>query len=239
MKIELIPSVDYVKEEELRGKTAIIIDVLRATSVITTAIHNGAESVLPVIEIEDALKLKGENVLLGGERKALRIEGFELSNSPLEYTKEKVYSKQIVLSTTNGTKAIHRAALAEKIIIGSMLNGKAVAEYVVEENKDLVIVCAGTYGKFSLDDFLCAGKIAYEINKLKTCQHDDFIAAAMMSYEDNKKDLLGCVSHAAHYKYLISINLQEDIKYCFTEDICKVVPMVEEEKGRVIIKTNI
>lgn len=90
MKISLIPSVDYIEEECIKDKVVVVIDVLRATSVITTAIGNGALEVVPVVEIEEAIKMKGNNSLLGGERKGLKIEGFDLSNSPLEYSKEKV-----------------------------------------------------------------------------------------------------------------------------------------------------
>lgn len=224
MKIELWPSVDYIREDELEGKTVVVIDVLRATSVITTAVKNGAGEVFVVVETHEALKLKGENTLLGGERKGLKIEGFDLSNSPLEYKREIVEGKRIVMTTSNGTRAINKALKATSIYIGSMLNGRAVAKAAAEDNRDIVIVCSGTAGKFSLDDFICAGKIIYDMVGTRELDMDDFACGAYMAYRDNKDDILSYVGMAKHYKYLVSIGYEEDIKYCFTEDLTDVVP---------------
>lgn len=235
MRIELVPSIDYINENELIGKTVVIIDVLRATSVITTAIENGALGVIPKVEIAEAVAIKNENTLLGGERKALKIEGFDLSNSPLDYKRDVVEGKTIVLSTTNGTKAIHRSKSAENIVIGSMLNAKAVAEYICKEQNDISIVCAGTYGKFSLDDFICAGKIISEALDTMELELEDFAATAYMAYRDNRKHVLDYLKMASHYKYLISIGLEEDIEYCFTEDIIHCVPRVNVRNGEIFI----
>lgn len=224
MNLKLWPTLDFINEEELAGKTVVVIDVLRATSVITTALSNGAKDVTVKVEVEDALKLKNNETLLGGERKALKIEGFDLSNSPLEYTRERVENRKIVLTTTNGTKAIYRAASADKVLIGSILNGRAVGEALAREGNDVIIICAGTQGKFSLDDFICAGKIIYELINIREISMDDFAASAYMAYRDNKNDLISYVKMASHYKYLISLGLEDDIKYCFTEDIIKSVP---------------
>lgn len=231
----MIPSIDFIKEEELCNKLVVIIDVLRATSVITTALNNGAKAVIAKIEVEEALALKNEMSLLCGERKALKIEGFDLTNSPLDYKREIVEDKIIILTTTNGTKTIHRSLCAHKIIIGCMLNGKAVASYITKQNKDVVIVCAGTYGKFSLDDYICAGKIIYDVIKKSSIDLDDFAATAYMSYRDNKEAVIAFVSMASHYKYLISIGLQDDVKYCFTEDITHIVPHAKAIDGEIVI----
>lgn len=230
MNIKLWPTVDFIREEELQGKVAVVIDVLRATSVITTALHNGALDVTVMVEVEEALKLRDEGVLLGGERNALKIEGFDLSNSPLEYSRERVENKRIVLTTTNGTKTIHRAGGAVKIYIGSVLNGKAVGKALAGEEKDIIIACAGTRGNFSLDDFICGGKIIYELSCLKEFTMDDFAASAYMAYRDNREDLLSYVKMASHFKHLTSLGLQRDIEYCFTEDIIDIVPEAREGK---------
>jgi 2-phosphosulfolactate phosphatase len=238
MKLELIPTVDAIRRDELIGKMVIIIDVLRATSVITTAISNGAKEILPIIEVEEALALckTSKNSLLGGERKALKIEGFDLSNSPLDYKSSIVKGKTIILSTTNGTKAIHHSLSADEIVIGCMLNGEAVAKHVCNGKLDVVIVCAGTYGKFSIDDFICAGKIIYECTKLKAVELEDFAAAAYMAYKDNKDMLLEYLKMASHYQYLLSLGLEEDIKHCFTEDLFNIVPLVVKNEEQIIIK---
>lgn len=113
MKIDLIISADYIEENKIKDKIVVVIDMLRATSVITTALKNGAKCVIPILTVDGAFdkakKLRdcGENVVLGGERRALKIEGFDFSNSPLEYAQNKVLNKTVILSTTNGTRALN------------------------------------------------------------------------------------------------------------------------------------
>lgn len=233
MKINLIPSVKHIEETRIDGKIAVVIDVLRATSVITTALNNGAVSVTPVIEIEDALKLRDGGTLLGGERKGLKIDSFDLANSPLEYTRERVAGKRIVLTTTNGTIAINKSMGAEKILIGSMLNGESTARKIIDNNRDTVIVCSGTAGMFSLDDFICAGKIIYEVKSKVDADMDDFAATAYMAYRDNINTIDEYIKMAGHYKYLVSIGLKKDIEYCFKEDVINIVP--EFKNNSIII----
>lgn len=181
MKINLIPSVEYINEKEIEGKIAVVIDVLRATSVITTALYNGASEVVTTVEIEEALNYRDKNSILGGERKALKIDGFDLSNSPCEYRKEIVAGKRVILTTTNGTRTINKSIKAESILIGCMLNGKAIAKKIVECNRDTCIVCAGTKGRFSLDDFICAGKILNDIVECINVELDDFCNCCIFS----------------------------------------------------------
>lgn len=243
MKISLIPSIDYIRKNDIKDKIVVIIDVLRATSVIATALANGAKQIFPVIEVEEAFSKKTENTLLGGERKALKIKGFDLSNSPLDYKRELVAGKEIILSTTNGTKAIHYSIdeQAKEVLTGSMLNAKAVAGYLAKSDSDIAILCAGTYGEFSLDDFICAGKIIFEcISIIKSTNKneinlDDFSTAAVLAYEASKDSILEYVSNASHYKYLLSIGLKQDIEYCFTEDLIDLVPKISCYNGTIKI----
>lgn len=162
MKIDLIISADDIKKQKIIDRSVVVIDMLRATSVITTALSNGCAKVIPVVTVEEALeiaKADRKNTVLGGERKALKIEGFDLSNSPLEYTQDIVQNKAIVMTTTNGTKAIKGCEGARDILIGALINGGAVARKLIELNNDVVFVNAGTHGEFSIDDFICTGYI--------------------------------------------------------------------------------
>ena len=168
MKLDIVISADNINEKYLENKIVVVIDMLRATSVITTALNNGCNKVVPFLTVEEAFDYRKNNVepcLLGGERRALKIEGFDFSNSPLEYTSDKVKDKTVVITTTNGTRAIQGASKANRIFIGSMLNAKAVTEALKTLDKDVVFVNAGTYGEFSMDDFICAG---YMISLLST-----------------------------------------------------------------------
>lgn len=226
MKIDVIISANDIKEEKVKGKTVIIIDILRATSVIVTAINNGCNEVIPVLEVEDALKIVKDNrnkYILGGERNALKIKDFDFSNSPLDYTKDVVSNKTLVMTTTNGTRAIHGATSAKNILIGAMINAKAVAKKVIELGNDLVIINSGTNGHFSIDDFICSGYIIDCILSNINAELTDIAITSHYIYEKNK-DVESFVSKAKHYKILSELGLKDDIKYCFSKDIINIVP---------------
>ncbi len=149
--------------------TAVVLDILRATSTIVTALGNGCRYVIPTAEVEEARALAADNpeLLLGGERSALKLPGFHFGNSPLEYTPEAVSGRGLVLTTTNGTGAIKAAAeKAPQVLIGSLLNARATARQLLTK-ENILLVCAGTNGQFSLDDVLAAGFIIKELLTLR------------------------------------------------------------------------
>lgn len=226
MNIDVIISADNIKEEKIKGKTVIIIDILRATSVIVTALDNGCTEVIPVLNVEDAKAIVKENrekYILGGERNALKIEGFDFSNSPLDYTKKVAQDKILVMTTTNGTKAINGAVKGKNILIGAMINAKAVAHKAIELDNDLVIINSGTNGEFSIDDFICSGYIIDCILNEMNAKLSDIAVTSHYIYEKNK-DILGFLNKAKHYSILKNLGLIEDIKYCCTKDITNIVP---------------
>jgi len=228
MKIDVVISAKYIEEENLRGKAAVIIDTLRATSTISTALNNGAKEVIPVLTIEEAVAIR-ENIgtgLLGGERKGLKIDGFNLSNSPQDYKRETVDGKIIIFTTTNGTRAIRGAKHAEDIIIASVINGKSVSEELIKLNKDIVIINAGTYDQFSIDDFLTAGYIIDMISEKKDLELTDIAKTAQFMYKSSKD--FSFAENAAHYKRMIEIEQFEDLKYCFSKDIINIVPRYKD-----------
>lgn len=215
---------------------AVVIDVLRATSVMVTALANGAAAITAVEEIETARTLAAaypaDGVLLGGERQARPIPGFDLGNSPLEYSREKVADKHIVLTTTNGTRALTSLAGIEPLFIGAFLNAGAVARTLADLNQDTILVCAGTRGRFTLDDVACAGMIAACLSELVPClELDDLAYAAFFLYRQHRHNLKELISHARHFSYLQSIGLEADIDYCLQPDVLDMVPHVS--KGTV------
>ena len=226
MKLDVIISADNIKEEYLEDKIVVVIDMLRATSVIVTALANKAKEVFPILTVEEAFNKKEEflrvekEVLLGGERKALKIEGFDFSNSPLEYTSEKVKGKTIILSTTNGTRAINLSLKAKEILIGAIINAKAVTDELKKLNKDVVFINAGTNGEFSMDDFICSG---YMISLLCEKGNHDL--------SDNNTNLIDYMKEARHFNILKSLNLTKDLEYCCKKDIINIVPKVEKSTG--------
>ena len=236
MKINVIISADYIREDLIKDKVVVVIDILRATSVIVTAFMNGCKEVIPLLTVEEAFERKNKesekNYILGGERKAVKIEGFDYSNSPLEYKKENVEGRSILLTTTNGTRALTSCLSADKILIASMLNGKAVAKKLLEIDKDIVFVNAGTSGEFSMDDFICTGYIVNAIvNEKNTSELTDIAKTALTIYKNNS-DIISYIKDARHYNRMISLGLQGDIEYCIQKDKCNIVP--KYTNGRII-----
>lgn len=233
MKIDVVISADHIKESDLSSKAIVVIDMLRATSVMVTAIGNGAKRVIPTLTIEEAFHIKNklkEDVVLGGERQAKKIEGFDFSNSPLEFTKDKVEGKTVVMSTTNGTRALTLSSKGERVFIASVLNAKAMAQKLVSLNMDIILVNAGTNGAFSTDDFICSGYIISEIMKEKKAVLTDIAKVAKEIYENNK-DIRKYIEGATHYEVLKSLNLEADIDYCSTKDMFDIV--VEYKNGEL------
>jgi 2-phosphosulfolactate phosphatase len=236
MRVDVIISASDVRKEKLKNKVVVVIDVLRATSVIITALSNGCKEVIPAREIDEALQIVGnerEKYILGGERSALKIEGFDFSNSPLDYTKENIEGRTLVMTTSNGTRAIKNSEDAEHIFIAAMINAKAVARKLVEINKDVMFVNAGTQGEFSIDDFITSG---YIIEVLKEVAEDveltDIATTSNYIYKNNQ-DILSFVKHAAHYNRIKELGLEEDLKYCLTKDIVDIVPEYKNSKIKI------
>ena len=167
MKIDIIISADDISESKIENKVVVVIDMFRATSVIVTALNNGCREIIPYLTIEETLehtkKLNREYYILGGERKAIKIKGFDLSNSPLEYTEDVVKDKVVLMTTTNGTRTLTKSTKSKKVLIAAMINAKAVAKRLLEINDDIVIINAGTNGNFSMDDYICSGYIINEM----------------------------------------------------------------------------
>lgn len=236
MKIDIIISADDIIESKLENKIAVVIDMFRATSVIVTALNNGCEEVIPFLTIEETLEsseeLNREEYILGGERRAVKIDGFDLSNSPLEYTKEVVENKKVLITTTNGTRTLTKSNSAKRIIIAAMINAKAVADKLLEINEDVVIINAGTNGNFSMDDYICSGYIINEMLKVdNNIELTDISKTANMIYENNS-DIISYVKEATHYSVMKSLELDNDIEYCIKKSIVNNVP--EYKDGKIV-----
>lgn len=228
MKIDIIISADDIKKSKIKDKIVVVIDMFRATSVIVTALNNGCKEVIPYLTIEGTLeaasRLQRDNYILGGERRAVKIDGFDLSNSPLEYTESVVKNKTVLLTTTNGTRTLMESLSAKRIFIGAMINAKAVAKKLVEINEDVIIINAGTNGNFSMDDYICSG---YIINQMLSYNNEleltDIARTANIIYKGNE-DIITYVKLATHYSVMKSLGLDDDIQYCVKKSIIDIVP---------------
>jgi len=217
-----------------RNKTAVIIDVLRATTTIVTALRNGARSVIPVSEVEEAVELSrnfpaGERVL-AGERMAVQIDGFDLSNSPLEFTEERVGDKAVFLTTTNGTRAIQMTQAAE-VLIGALINATATGQYLAGQERDVVIICAGTLGHFSMEDTVAAGAIIHAIKDIDpSAQTDDFSLASLLLYRHcgTEKEMHALLEQTQHYRRLKELGLIGDLDHCLKQDSMPLLAAYED-----------
>lgn len=235
IKCFFIP-VEIPPDFNLSQYTVVVIDVLRATSVMAAAMYNGCIGVIPVASIEEALSIKNKiknDVLLCGERDAVKIDGFDLGNSPQEFSKKVVSNKTIVHTTTNGTNAIKKVIDAEEVLTGSFLNLKSTVEYL--KNKDKILLLgSGRLGEFSLEDTLCIGNIINELRKvipIKEFDISDSSKTAEVLYERYRKKLTSVVLQSIHGKYLVSKGMKSDIRMCLNKNTHDCLIILDKKTG--------
>ncbi len=218
----------YFKDE---FEIVVVIDVLRATSAICAAFHNGIESIIPVPTVEEAWEYKQKGYLAGAERKGQIVDGFDFGNSPFSYMKEEFRGKEVVLTTTNGTKSLDVAKDAETVVVGSFLNLDTLSKWLSEQNKNVLCLCSGWQDKFNLEDTICAGAISeYLISTGRFISVEDSSIAAKYLYLSAKDNYLGYLKSSSHRRRLKNLNLNEDIKYCLTPNQTDIIPILKNGK---------
>jgi 2-phosphosulfolactate phosphatase len=230
MGVDLYFTFGELDPADVQNHTVLVVDVLRATSTMVEALANGARAIYPTTGTEEAIKLVSslgrDHTLLCGERKGLKIEGYDLGNSPAEFTREKVEGKQLVMNTTNGTQALVAVAGAKRVVIGSFMNLSAVAKAVAGV-EGLVVVCAGRGGRFSLDDAVCAGSI---LSRLGTewAGHPDTSDAARVAL-DLARDTVVDASYLAATaggRNLVDLGMEADLELCSMVDRHLLAPIM-------------
>ena len=219
------------------NRVVVVIDILRATSVVVEAMSQGAEEIIPVKTVEEAFQLANtfppNTTLLGGERESRRVEGFDLGNSPREYRAETVRGKRLILTTTNGTKAFHAVSSGKEVLVGSFLNISSVAERCLELGRDLLIYPSGDEGNFSLEDNVCGGMLIDQVVEKgrKSFTLTDASRSALILYQRFKANLVEAFYLSHHGRDLVDRGFEEDLHYCAKVDITNIVPVF---KGGVI-----
>ncbi len=255
MKIETIltpAELPAPAQRDLRATACVVFDVLRATSTFVTALHHGAQAIIPVSEIAEALEIKkaesgkrkAETILLGGERNGVRISAdgidFDFGNSPCEYTPERVRGKIIVSTTTNGTRALQACARAKLVLAASFLNLQATAEFLQSQMpEEILLVCAGTGNEVADEDVLAAGALAELLVGSSRC--DDRTAqravptfaateSALKSWQAAKPDLLAAMSRAKNGMRLLALpDLHADVAFCAQRDVFPLVAVLSPD----------
>ena len=227
---------DAVKAVE-RGDVVVVIDVLRCSSTIITALANGARELIPVATVKGARVLKAahSDLVLAGERRGVKPNGFTLGNSPLEFTTTAVAGRRIVITTTSGTNAIVRSQGAGAVVVGALLNVDAAGDVAVdladEYGRGVSLVLSGKRGQFSLEDFLCAGAFV-EVLRSGETECSDAAQAAYLAYRRSKDRLYEVISRGNHALYLAGIGLDGDVEYCCHRNASRVVPQLVD--GRIV-----
>lgn len=222
-----IPEVDPA---ELAGATAIVVDVIRATSSICAALKSGARVIYPTGSTEEALRLAQslgrEDTLLCGERKGVRIEGFDLGNSPREFSADAVAGKRLVMNTTNGTRAFLAVEPAARVYAASLMNVRAVAD-VVGDHDDVLIVCAGMEDTFALEDAYCAGALLRALGAGEEDDLDDSARAAL-ALADRFVPNARFLAETAGGGALLDIGMGADLEWCARRDAIDLVPEMKD-----------
>lgn len=227
--VDVCLSPELIHLYDLEHKIAVIVDILRATSCMTAGLANGVASITPFASLDECVKMKASGYLIAGERNGQKVEGFDLGNSPFDYMASEVNGRKVATTTTNGTVAIEKSAAAEQIVIGSFLNITAVANYLKEQNKDVLIVCAGWKGKVNMEDSLFAGALASMISNEFTFESDAPLFAST-SYSTVKDNILETIQNSSHAKRLNRLDIHKDIAFCMEHDKYDVVPILKGDE---------
>lgn len=233
MKVHVYFTVPEADASVLQGATVVVVDVVRATTSIVEALANGARGIYPTMSTEEAVKLAGslgrEDTLLCGERKGIKVEGFDLGNSPSEFAPEVVEGRRLVMSTTNGTVVFAEAHEADRVLVCALTNLAAVAN-AVRGAERLVVLCAGRQGGFSIDDAVCAGHLLLRVGGLDEdgVELDDGARAAITLGGAIVPDVAFLATSAAG-RALAAIELEADLIACADVDRHTVVPVMRDQ----------
>ncbi|MCX6639011.1 MAG: 2-phosphosulfolactate phosphatase [bacterium] len=235
MKIDVYLIPDEIAEERLKDKTAVVVDVLRASTTICAALSVGARAIIPADSISSAIQLASllsrSAVLLCGEREGKLIEGFDLANSPFEYTRAKIKGKTLIFGSTNGSPTIIRTRQARHTVICGFVNLDVVVEALAEITDPINILCSGKFGQFAIEDAICAGRVVAELQKLNPSieLNDGAIAAKNLAeyYWDRVPEI---VAGSHHGQYLTQIGMDADLPFCSDLNRVPVLPVFHDGK---------
>ncbi|HEX6747240.1 MAG TPA: 2-phosphosulfolactate phosphatase [Longimicrobium sp.] len=237
MKLDVLLTPGELMPGDIAERTVVVIDVLRASSTIVQALAAGAKALFPVASIEEALRLANtlgrDEVLLCGERKSLPIEGFDLGNSPGDFTPERVGGKMLVMSTTNGTGAMMAASAASRVLVGSFLNLQAMVDELVRTEAEPVFLCSGRETKFGLEDAVCAGKMAAAVMAAAGGDAEWELndgALAALALAERYAELEPLFATVAAGKQIAEAGLAEDLAFCAQADLHDAIPVLTDRQ---------
>jgi 2-phosphosulfolactate phosphatase len=240
MKIDLYLTPVPFGKATVEGKTVVVIDVLRSSTSICAALTSGAKGVIPTPGPGEAgemwSKIGSDMAVLAGERNGVRIENFQLGNSPAEFTEETVGGKFVVMTTTNGTAQFARTYNASPVLSAALVNISGVAERVASEDNDVVIACAGRENHFSIEDTICGGMLVHLLQERygKVIEQNDASSLALLLYRTNADRIPQAIRESEHGRFLASIGFAEDVDTASAVDSMNVLPVLRD--GRLVLE---
>ncbi len=242
MKIDLFLTPYPLERAYLSSKTVVAIDVLRSSTSTCAALRAGARGVIPTSGPGEAAelwtKIGTDMAILVGERDGVKIENFQLGNSPQEFTPETVGGKYVIMTTTNGTAVYNKTQDAALVLCGALVNISKVAQRVAQENRDLVIVCSGHEGGFSIEDTICAGMLIYLLKETChiTVEINDAASLALLLYQANQSSLMEIIQRGEHGRRLADLSFGDDVIIAAQPDTIPVLPVLVD--GRLVIDNS-
>jgi len=233
VKIELYFNASQTDELQFRDRVVVVIDVLRSNTTIATALSNGAKEVIPVTSVESAVKignnLFGDVTLLGGERNGKPIEGFNLGNSPFEYSETIVKGKSIIFHSSNGSQAVVKGRRGKKVVLAAFVNISRVVDFLKTSGGPVTFLCAGSLNDgFSIEDALCGGMVISRIIEKKIdVELSDASLTALTLYKSLGKNILKALRASENGRFLIGLGFENDVKFCAGMDTVPVLPVLE------------
>ncbi len=229
-QIDVCLSPELINLYELKGQLVVVIDILRATSCMVTALAEGVESIQPVATLDQCLQLGKRGYLTAAERGGEQVEGFDLGNSPKAYLNRAYAGKKVAVTTTNGTLAITKSApYAKQVLIGAFLNLSALADYLRQQPEDVLLLCAGWKGKVNMEDTLFAGALVSLLEDTHEPCCDAPLAVKTL-YTTVKENLYEYLMQASHARRLSKFGVEEDIRFCLQADLYTVIPVLKGEE---------
>jgi len=213
----------------IKNKIVVVVDILRATTIITTMFQNGLNKLIPVKTLEEAEEYKEKGFLVAAERNGKKVDFADFDNSPFSFTKEAIRGKTVVYSSTNGTNTINLAKDSDKLIIASFLNLSSAANLLIDQEKDVLILCSGWMGDFCTEDFLFAGALSQKLTSSNKYQvESDSVKASIHLWNIANKDITEYIKSISQYKRLSNFGFKDIVEYCFRIDITQVVPVLKD-----------
>ncbi len=232
LEVYLSPE-EYLLRNSSFEHLVVIVDILRATTSICTAIDSGVSAILPVATVEEAKAKKAEGYIVASERNSIKLDFADLGNTPLGFTLDKYIGKEVVLSTTNGTKAIANAKKekAKEILIGSFLNLESLAQHLLKKEDNIIILCSGWKGVFNLEDSLFAGALASLLLQDKEYEiGNDAVRMSTLLWQEKQNELLPFISQTDAFQRLVKNGLEKEMEYIFTLNQISTIPILRGDR---------